>query len=925
MHLLLRRVLGPAVVIAGAVTVASAASTNDAGTIVLDASGFWRAHFTFRQPVLRNAAGGLDVRPPTTGDTAAPPGNWTAGDFVDRDWPRMPGFLFPAGGYNRPIELRHAGYTEYEPTSANLGLICLRGKFAVSDPAAVRNVHLAVSFRGGLAVYLNGREIARDHLPGAATGPDALAEDYPLDAFLKPDGTVLGGPYLGTAVDDPEALRRWRLRVRTCERDIPPSALRKGVNVLALEIHRAAYPQELYDRSRKVEFHLIPSVLWSTSALLDVRLRGEGAGLAPDAAGAPAGLRIWNSPPINPDYDLDRGDPNEPPAPIRLVGPRGGSVSGKVVCGRDGTIRGLRAALAGDLVSDAGRIPAAAAKIRYAVANGWEQAPPGSYALAPRLFDGLSDTPPETVTPSRGGELPPWFLLPDQRRPAPGAVQPVWITVAVPTNAPAGGYHGALTVQADGVPPVTVPVELRVCPWVAPPPAQFRTVVDLIQSPESVALQYGVEPYGEAHFRYLARSFDLLGYVGNWTLYVPLIARCNLGNEQSMVRWVKGADGRWQHDFTAMEKYLDLTIAHMGRPKIVVLYVWDLHIGGTKTHHQDERVAGGGQAFAVHDVPVSRLDPATGRVTPLMLPAYGEAVKADWQAVADGVMERLRRRGLADAAQLGMGSDGRPTAEIIAFLAEAFHHLPWARGGHYEWKNMGNSQEPLGLQDNVYPYKLLADPARGEFSCFGWNRPETRALFVRTYEPAYPMTFTRMLPEITVLGAQRGLGRIGLDLWPVLPNAKGERTGVLQGRYPDSDWHQLDAMIKAFVPPGPDGAMASAHLEMLREGLQESEARIVIERALLDAKLRARLGDALAARCRRVLDDRAKALLPNCEQQASAGFAVRDPGLVLNGWDNYAYAGLRSLLFFRWYQHSGWQDRTERLFEVAGEVDAALR
>ena len=404
--------------LAGALAFAAAAATNEVGTPILDSSGYWRAHFTFLRPVLRNAAGGLDVRPTTTGDTALPPDNWAASDFNDRDWPRMPGYLFPAGGYNLPLQFRNAGYTDYELTSANLGLICLRGKFAVNDLAAARNLHLGVSFRGGLVVYLNGKEIAREQVPDVKSGLAALAADYPLDASLKADGTVLGGPYLGTKLDDPEVLRRWGLRVRTCELDLPAAALRKGVNVLALEIHRAAYPHELYDGSRQVAMHLTPSVVWCTCALLGVRLAGEGAGVAPNLGHA-AGFQVWNSPPINPDYDLDSGDPNEPLRPVRLVGPRGGSVSGKVVCGNDGPLSGLRAALAGDLVSAKGSIPAAAVKVRYAVTNGWEQAPFGSYTLSPRLFDGLTETPPGIVTPRRGGDMAPHYLLPDQIPSAP--------------------------------------------------------------------------------------------------------------------------------------------------------------------------------------------------------------------------------------------------------------------------------------------------------------------------------------------------------------------------------------------------------------------------------------------------------------------------------------------------------------------------
>ena len=39
-----------------------------------------------------------------------------------------------------------------------------RGKLTVVDPASVRGLALSVGYRGGLIVYVNGREVHREHI-----------------------------------------------------------------------------------------------------------------------------------------------------------------------------------------------------------------------------------------------------------------------------------------------------------------------------------------------------------------------------------------------------------------------------------------------------------------------------------------------------------------------------------------------------------------------------------------------------------------------------------------------------------------------------------------------------------------------------------------------------------------------------------------
>ncbi|HUV38566.1 MAG TPA: glycoside hydrolase domain-containing protein, partial [Planctomycetota bacterium] len=863
-----------------------------AAEVVLDTTGYRRVHYTLRPPVLLRD-GKPETLPTVSGPTPLPPAGWQETDFDDSGWLRLPGRPFPATKrYGYPEEIVDAGFTDTEKSSSALALLCVREKFHVADPAAVKDLKLSLEFRGGVVVTVNGKELTRSHI-AADAGPETLAEAYPDEAFLAPDGSLLCSfSYDKTVRDrivkDPEIHRRWLTRNRHVrELAIPPGMLRKGTNVLAFEIHRSPQHPALYDTTRKLPAYYMPWMLWSTCALVRVRLVAE-AGVEPNAT-RPKGLQVWNSSPMNPDFDVDWGDPTESLRPMRLVGTRGGSVSGKVVVGSDGTIRGLTAQLGalksapGPGQADGATIPADKVRVRYALPSGWSAMPDGRYPLVADLFDELAETAPAEVPVSVKPVEKKTSV--DDGAPAwvPGAVVPVWVTVEVPDSARPGEYSATLTLSADGVRPVTVPVTLSVAAWRSPAPNAFHTIVDLIQSPESVALQYDVPLWSEEHWKLVSKSFDRLGYVGNWTLYVPLIAQTNQGNVETMVRWVRRApsgkedplgtgDGTWTHDFSVMERYLDTAVEHMGRPKIICLYLWDLFIGGVKTRHEDDTRPGhGAQQLAPGEIPVSVLDKATGMVSTATIGTFDEKGLALWKPLANGLMKRLKDRGLEGTVMLGLASDGRPDKEIVTVTSTLFPDVPWMRHGHQQWKELGTNDVPIGYQANVQWMKYLEDVEHGKFSCYGWNRPQMWAMYYRTGDPNLSLTMSRLIAEINIQGYQRGFGRVGLDFWPVLEDAR-KRKHSIQGRFPQADWRQLNAMVRSLVPAGPDGASGSVRLEMMREGLQEAEARIVVERALVTPELRARLGDDLVRRAEAMIDERARAFLPKMETQQSAGF-----------------------------------------------------
>lgn len=148
---------------------ASASADEDVGEPVLDTSGFWRVHYTMRLPVLLREGklvGLVDVAkhryvsPPEwiRHPTAFPPTDWYKDDFDDSSWERLSGTLVTTMTYWQK---------DTDSKSPFTALVCARGKFAVTDPSRAAGLTLEVEYRGGVVVYLNGIEIARQHLPKA--------------------------------------------------------------------------------------------------------------------------------------------------------------------------------------------------------------------------------------------------------------------------------------------------------------------------------------------------------------------------------------------------------------------------------------------------------------------------------------------------------------------------------------------------------------------------------------------------------------------------------------------------------------------------------------------------------------------------------------------------------------------------------------
>jgi hypothetical protein len=197
----------------------------------------------------------------------------------------------------------------------------------------------------------------------------------------------------------------------------------------------------------------------------------------------------------------------------------------------------------------------------------------------------------------------------------------------------------------------------------------------------------------------------------------------------------------------------------------------------------------------------------------------------------------------------------------------------------------------------------------------GWKNPLLQAVFDRGVPlDAYPLTRWRAMMEIAITGSSRGMGRLGADTWLAVRDKTGARKARVWERYPGSNWGGFSANCSVLAP-GPDGPVATQRFEALREGAEDSEARIVIEAALADKASAAKLGPELAKRCEELLSERLKAAWRGIGVwQAGADFSHE-----VSSWRERS-----CVTGDTWYVGSGWQERSQKLYSLAGEVEKKL-
>jgi hypothetical protein len=841
-----------------------AAAPGAGAVTVLSSDTLLRSHLVFKTPVMVGKDGQVkpvpDPNPKAAGPMAEfqsplPPADWTKPDFNDSSWEKD----------RAPIEAGAEDDANRFAGPSN-SLICVRAKFTVADPDKVQSLKLSLEYVGGVVVHVNGQELSRGHMPSGEVKPDTLAEKYPDDLYVQPDGNFA---QIRAYKWSPEAQAAFAPRFRKmADVDVPAKLLRKGVNVLAVEVHRSAINEAILTAKRvRIDTGCggVPG-FWAYAGLKDLSLTAAaGSALSPNVE-RPKGIQVWNCAPYETVTAFSYGDGGEI-QPIVVASPRNGVFSGRLAVSSYGPIKGLKIAVS-DLADTGGKkIPPAAVQVRCAEAG--ISLPRENGKLVPFRYNALVDAIPAevpVVKATSGDSSYPTNYMRIKYCPGPcfpvkrkgivgGAVTPIWITVRVPKEAAPGSYGGKVTVSAEGLAAVTVPMNVVVSAWTLPDPKDFRIINFGQESPDSLARYYDVPMWSDRHFELIGRSMALMAELNSRQAIAELCTDFYglAGNQDTMVRWIKQADGSFKYDFSVLDKYLDAAAKHMGKPALLRLTCWGELLpgwGGAPADPDEcwKKVACGKK--------VSVLDPASGKQEFMDQPTPGtEASLQFWKPVLDEIRKKVEARGWWDVTAMGHNSYSAPAhPTVVGIVKKIWPDGVWSFTAHSgvlgdRWPTTVKGENMLArYADGVWTKG--AATARGGRKLLQ-PRPGYWCYTYRTdFNDASGLTILRDIPEEEITCGHDGVSDFGVDFFAV-KGQSGRMTHVGCGA---GTGGPTDSTM-ALLAPGRDGPVVTERYEMLREGVEVGEAILYLERALQEKKVSGELAD----RVNRYLDGRDEA------------------------------------------------------------------
>ena len=226
------------------------------------------------------------------------------------------------------------------------------------------------------------------------------------------------------------------------------------------------------------------------------------------------------------------------------------------------------------------------------------------------------------------------------------ATQGGWISVRVPQQVKAGKYTGTVTVKDGDKVLSELKLAVNVKNRTLPASTEWAFHLDLWQNPYAEARYYNVEPFSKEHFDRMRP--DMQNYVdaGGKVITASIMHKpCNgqtYDPFESMVTWLKKADGTWYFDYTVFDKWVEYMMS-LGVKKQINCYSmvpWRLSF----------------QYFDQASNSFKYLDAKPGEA------AYDEF----WGNMLTSFAKHLKEKGWFDITHISM--DERPMKDMLATL-----------------------------------------------------------------------------------------------------------------------------------------------------------------------------------------------------------------------------------------------------------------
>ena len=368
---------------------------------------------------------------------------------------------------------------------------------------------------------------------------------------------------------------------------------------------------------------------------------------------------------------------------------------------------------------------------------------------------------------------------------APGT-RPVWISVDIPRDTPAGIYHGTVSRQsASGT--VNHRISLEVLNATLPAPSPWSFHLDLWQHPDAVARHGKVPLWSPEHLNLLRPMLTMLAQAGQKCITTTLIEEP--WNHQThddfggMITWTKRANGTWTYDHSRFDTYVALAM-ECGITRQINCY--SMVPVGNKISWFDEKSA--------------------TAVTVELLPGTAE-YETVWRSFLTDFTAHLKNKGWLEKTTIAL--DEREEDEmkkLFGFLQATAPELKISMAGFY----------PNELTPSIYDFSSnwnTVDQISGEVMAARKKAGQLTTFYVACCIP-HPNTFTFSPPAeacyLCWVASARGFDgflRWAYNSWVEKPDVDSRFT----------KWPSGDAYL---VYPN---AQSSIRFERLREGIQDYE------------------------------------------------------------------------------------------------------
>ena len=175
---------------------------------------------------------------------------------------------------------------------------------------------------------------------------------------------------------------------------------------------------------------------------------------------------------------------------------------------------------------------------------------------------------PEVIAPDMLDSLSHFDMVARQTRP-------VWVSLAIPSDAAAGIYKSEVTVSHNGWGTTKLPLEVEVLDQTLKQPTEWSFHLDLWQHPSSVARAHGLEMWSDAHFEAMKPVMTRLRDAGQKVITAtlnkdPWNHQCYDAYEP-MIKWTKHKDGSWSYDYTIFDRWVEFMLG-IGIKKYINCY-----------------------------------------------------------------------------------------------------------------------------------------------------------------------------------------------------------------------------------------------------------------------------------------------------------------------------------------------------------------